>query len=74
MTRILLPCVVASIILVGCGSSSPAEATYIVSENSCRTQQTFTRAEVIETWGADAIVNGELRGAPAAINKECAGK
>ncbi|HEY4452376.1 MAG TPA: hypothetical protein VGN13_12375 [Solirubrobacteraceae bacterium] len=65
---------IAALALAGCGSSSsPSEASYKVWQNGCKTLTTFTRAEVIQTWGSGAIVNGELRGGPAAINKECGG-
>ena len=55
----------------GCGTSS-SEATFVVSENSCKTLKTFTRAEVIAMWGKSAVKGEELRGTPAAIDAECA--
>lgn len=66
-TVVLLICLV----LAGCGSSGQSEPSYAIWQNSCKSLKTFTRAEVLETWGNGAIVNGELRDGPAAINKEC---
>jgi len=63
----------AIVALVGCGSGSgsSAEATFIVSENDCKTPTTFTKKEVIETWGQEAVSGEELKGTPAKINAEC---
>jgi hypothetical protein len=64
--------VIACLTLAGCASGSPsAESIFIVSENDCKTPRTFTRAEVIETWGASAVHGEELRGTPADINHDC---
>jgi hypothetical protein len=57
--------------VAGCGSSTQAEASYEVWENGCKTLQPFTAKEVRETWGSEALANGDLRGGPAAINHEC---
>jgi hypothetical protein len=62
---------VASAALAGCGSSTSADASFVVWENECKTQQTFTKAEVVSTWGASAVSGEELRGTPARISKEC---
>ena len=63
--------VLVGLALAGCGSSSHAEASFLVWENGCKTQQTFTRAEVISTWGQSAVAGEELRGTPSSINTEC---
>ena len=63
---------VAFVIAAVAGGGTHTEATYIVWENGCKTEQSFTRKEVVSTWGQGAILGEELKGAPAAINAECA--
>lgn len=57
--------------LAGCGSSGTQEASFEVWQNGCTRLQSFTAKEVRETWGNEAISGEELRGGPAAIDKEC---
>jgi hypothetical protein len=61
----------SSLAIAGCGSTGTAEASYKVWENGCKTLQSFTAKEVRETWGSEALSGEELRGGPAAIDKEC---
>jgi hypothetical protein len=71
MLKTLVALAVLAVALAGCGSPTHAEASYKVWENGCKTLQTFTQAEVVNTWGSAALSGEELRGAPAAIDAEC---
>lgn len=53
------------------GSSGHAEATFVVWQNDCATEQSLTQKEVASTWGPGAVSGEELKGEPAAIDKEC---
>jgi hypothetical protein len=60
------------IVAVAAGSSSSSkEATFSVWQNGCKNLQSFTRKEVVETWGASAVSGEKLKGAPANIDEEC---
>jgi hypothetical protein len=63
---------IAFVIAVVTSGGGHTEASYSVWENGCKTEQSFTQKEVISTWGQGAISGEELKGAPAAINAECA--
>jgi hypothetical protein len=66
--------VIAIVIAAAAGSGGHAEATYVVWQGGCATEQSFTQKEVINTWGPGAVSDEELKGAPAAIDAECAAK
>ncbi|HTC68983.1 MAG TPA: hypothetical protein VK662_05385 [Acidothermaceae bacterium] len=71
LTAVVLVVLVAfGVAAITSGGSHP-EPTFEVWENNCRTLQSFTRSEVLDTWGQEAIAHQTLQATPARINRGC---
>jgi hypothetical protein len=71
LTAVVLVALVAFAIATVTSGGGHSEPTFEVWENNCRTLQSFTRSEVIGTWGQEALAHEALQTTPARIDREC---